>query len=170
MCVLRPCRQKGAQSLRCESRILGARTAATVAITNCPCNSQTQTKTNGECVGSMLLECLESDADVSVVIALLQWLNQLQNYSRDTSKYSQNESKTRLHTPCHAKRLTGVRYISTWLSYRLETVTLCLQGTFVHQAPIGVFSSHFHTLVLVWFPFQHFQLAPSLHLFHTTVR
>ena len=34
-----------------------------------------------------LLECLDSDADTSVVIVRLQWLNQLQNYSRDTSKY-----------------------------------------------------------------------------------
>ena len=33
-----------------------------------------------------LLECLDSDADASVVIVRLQWLNQLQNYSRDTSK------------------------------------------------------------------------------------
>ena len=32
-------------------------------------------------VGSMLLECLDSDADTSVVIVLLQWLNQLQNYT-----------------------------------------------------------------------------------------
>ena len=31
-----------------------------------------------------LLECLDSDADASVVIVRLQWLNQLQNYSRDT--------------------------------------------------------------------------------------
>ena len=29
--------------------------------------------------------------------------------------------------------LTGVQCISTWLSHRLETVTLCLQGTFVNQ-------------------------------------
>ena len=38
-------------------------------------------------MGSMLLECLDSDADASVVIVRLQWLNQLQNYSRDTSKH-----------------------------------------------------------------------------------
>ena len=31
---------------------------------------------------------LESNADASVVIVLLKWLNQLQNYSRDTSKFS----------------------------------------------------------------------------------
>jgi len=36
--------------------------------------------------GSTLLDSLDSDADVSVVIALRQWLNQLQNYPRDTSK------------------------------------------------------------------------------------
>ena len=34
-CGLRPCRQKGGQSLQCESRIFGCRTAASVAITNC---------------------------------------------------------------------------------------------------------------------------------------
>ena len=32
------------------------------------------------------LQYLDSDTDASVVIVLLQWLNQLQNYSRDTSK------------------------------------------------------------------------------------
>ena len=52
----------------------------------------------------MLLECLDSDADASVVVVLLQWLNQLQNFSRDTTKYSplsRNETKTRLHyTQC----------------------------------------------------------------------
>ena len=35
MCVLRFCRQKVTLSLRCESRIFGSRTAASVAITNC---------------------------------------------------------------------------------------------------------------------------------------
>ena len=35
MCVLRPCRQKGAQSLRCESRVFGSRTVASVTIAMC---------------------------------------------------------------------------------------------------------------------------------------
>ena len=74
------------RSLRCENRILGSRTSASVAIT---CDSQTQTKTNGEWANhadSMLPQCLESDADASVVIVICQWLNQQQNYSRDTRK------------------------------------------------------------------------------------
>ena len=37
--------------------------------------------------GPIILECLDSDADVSVVVIVLcQWLNQLRNYSRDMSK------------------------------------------------------------------------------------
>ena len=46
-----------------------------VAIKTYAYDSQTKTKTNGERanhVGSMLLECLDSDADVSVVIGLCQ--------------------------------------------------------------------------------------------------
>ena len=69
--------------------ILGSRTAASVAITNYACDIQTQTKTNGEWanhVGSMLLGSLDSDADESLFIVICQWFNQLQNYSRDTSK------------------------------------------------------------------------------------
>ena len=76
--MLRPCSQKVTQSLQCESWMLGSRTAVSVAITNYACDSQTQTKTNGEWAnhaGSMLLECLDSDADASVVIVLHQWLN-----------------------------------------------------------------------------------------------
>ena len=34
ICVLRPCRPKGAQPLQCESRIFSSRTAASVTITN----------------------------------------------------------------------------------------------------------------------------------------
>ena len=79
MCVFRPCSQKVTLSLQCESRILGFRTAASVGITNYGCESQPKCKT-------MLLDSLDSDADVSVVIVLCQWLNQLQNYSRDKNK------------------------------------------------------------------------------------
>ena len=73
----------------CDVRawILGSSSAASVAITNCACYSRRKSKTNGEWanhVGSMLLDSLDSDADVSVVILLHQWLNQLQNYSRDS--------------------------------------------------------------------------------------
>ena len=91
-CVLRPCRQKGAQSLQCESRIFSSRTAANITITNCamcmwqPDPNQASAWANH--VDSMLLECLDSYADASVVVVLLQWLNHLQNYSRDTRKYS----------------------------------------------------------------------------------
>ena len=63
------------QSLRCESWILGSRTVASVTITTSACDSQTQTKTNSEWenhVGSMIMECLDSDADASVVIVLRQ--------------------------------------------------------------------------------------------------
>ena len=52
---------------------LRLRTAASVAIKTYACDSQTKTKTNGEWanhVGSMFLECLDSDADVSVLIVL----------------------------------------------------------------------------------------------------
>ena len=72
----------------CE-RILGFRTAVSVTITTYACDSQTQAKTNGEWAnhaGSILLGCLYSDADASVVIVLCQWLNHQQNYSRDTCK------------------------------------------------------------------------------------
>ena len=77
--------------VKAGSSALELRRASLSQIVQCACESQTQTKTNSECanhVGSMFLECLDSDADVSVVIVRLQWLNQLQNYSRDTSKYS----------------------------------------------------------------------------------
>ena len=87
--MLEPCSQKVTLSVQCESRILGSRTAVSISITNFACDSQTQTMTNGEWAnhaGSMLLGSLDSDADVSVVIVLCQWFNQLQNYSRDTSK------------------------------------------------------------------------------------
>ena len=75
MCMLRPCNQKVTLSLRCESRILGSRTAASVAITNCACDSQTQTKTNGEWANHVdftLLGFLGSDVDMGVVIVLHQ--------------------------------------------------------------------------------------------------
>ena len=61
------------QSLRCESQILGSRTAASITVITYACDSQTQTTTNGEWanhVDSVLLECLDSDTDVSVVIVL----------------------------------------------------------------------------------------------------
>ena len=79
MYVLRPCRQKVTLSLQCERWILGSRTAASVAITNCACqcDSQTQAKTSDDWaihVGTMFLDSLDSDADVSVVIVLCQWL------------------------------------------------------------------------------------------------
>ena len=53
-------------------------------------------------------------------------------------------------------------------AHRLETVTLCLQGTFVNHALIALFSSlpyfRFRTSVSVLrFPFQCFPLAPSPH-------
>ena len=91
MCVLRPCNQKVTLSLQCESWILHSWTAVCVAITNYACDSQTQTncKTNDEWanhVGSVLLDSFDIDVDVSVVLVLRQWLYQLQNYSRDTSK------------------------------------------------------------------------------------
>jgi len=50
-------------------------------------SQQTETKYGSETM-TTLLKCLDSDADASVVIVRLQWLNQLQNYARDTSKYS----------------------------------------------------------------------------------
>ena len=88
-------------------------------------------------VGSMLLECLDSDADASVVVVLLQWLNQ-KNTRRSLGTRPRQDYAHRVILV-----LAGVRCISTWLSHRLETVTLCLQGTFVNQAPIGGFFSHF---------------------------
>ena len=57
----------------CESQILGTSTAASVPITNYACDSQTQTKTNGEQAnhaGSMLLDSFDSVADENVVIVL----------------------------------------------------------------------------------------------------
>ena len=59
-----------------------------VHVTARPKPRQTTVSAWANHVGSMLLECLDSDTDASVVVVLLQWLNQLQNYSRDTSKYS----------------------------------------------------------------------------------
>ena len=77
-----------------RARIFGSRTAGSVAITNCAMYVTAKPKPRqtgsphawANHVGSMLLEYLDSDTDASVVIVLLQWLNQLQNYSRDTSK------------------------------------------------------------------------------------
>ena len=46
-------------------------------------------------VGSMLLECLNSDADMSVVIVLLQWLNQLQDYYETTQANTHRSLGTR---------------------------------------------------------------------------
>ena len=54
--------------------------------------------------------------------------------------------------------LAGVRCISTWLSHRLETVTVCLQGTFVNQATLGGFSSHFR----ISFPYFRFRTSVSV--------
>ena len=135
-CVLRPCRQRGAQSLRCESRVFGLISQVTpftrrvwlarlvfglgcgerryrnVHVTARPKLRQTVSAWANH-VGSMLLECLDSDADASVVVVILQLVSQARlslsprvrvwparlfsngstwatnlYYSRDTSKYS----------------------------------------------------------------------------------
>ena len=67
-------------------------------------------------------------------IVLSQWLNQLQNYSRQwivtvVSEWDYNETTLTCWTTVLV--LAGVQCISAWLSCRLETVTLCLQGTVV---------------------------------------
>ena len=157
-----------AQSLWCESRIFGSRTAASVAITNCanyvhvtatPKPRQMVSAWANQ-VSSMLLECLDSDADATVAIVLLQMLNQLQETLENTHR-SLGTRPRQDKTHCVILVLAGVGCITTWLSHHLETVTLCLQGTFVNQVLIGGFFSHFRTSVSVLrFLFQHFPLAP----------
>ena len=49
--------------------------------------------------------------------------------------------------------LAGVRCISTWLSHRLETVTLCLQGTLGHRQAAFLLTSVF--------PFLYFRTSVS---------
>ena len=102
MCVLRPCRQKKAQSLQCESRVFslvsqatplarrvslarlifglgcGERRYCNVHVTARPKLRKTVSAW-ADHVGSMLLECLDSDADASVVVVILQLV--LQSYS-----------------------------------------------------------------------------------------
>ena len=168
MCVLKPCRQKGAQSLRCESRIfVGLRRVSllqivqiiTVHVTARPNQRQTVSAWANH-VGSMLLGCLDSDADASVVVVLLQWLNQLR--IQETLENTRRSLGTRPRQD-YAHRvilvLAGVRCIITWLSHRLETITLCLQGTFVNQAPIGGF---FFSL-----PYFRFRTSVSVSAFST---
>ena len=49
---------------------------------NYACDSQT--KPRWTVSGTMFLECLDSDADASVVIIIRQWLNQQQHYTPET--------------------------------------------------------------------------------------
>jgi len=104
ICVLRPCSQRTLYTFHCESRILGSRNAAKVAImmhlTASECG-QTQTKANCEWanhVGSVVL------------MFLWQWCR-YENFSQriftsgSTGYKPTPKTKTRLHSPCHAKRL-----------------------------------------------------------------
>ena len=120
----------------------------------------------------MLLEGLDSDADASVVIVRLQWLSTSRykttpETQANTVVSERDQDKTTCTVSCYKTTvlvLAGVRCINTWLSHHLEIVTVCLQGTFVNQAPIGGFSSHFqfqfpYFRSVLRFPFQRFPLA-----------
>ena len=107
----------------------------------------------------MLLECLDSDADASVVVVLLQWLNHLQNYSRVTSKYSpQSWNET-----THRVMLNDCVSARWSLMYQYLALT-SLRDSYLlptrHQPPISGFSSHFRTSIsILRFVFQRFLLA-----------
>ena len=118
---------KGDSSLWCESRILSSRIAASIAITNCTCDSQTQTKTNGEWAnhtGSMLLDCSTSNKTTPETLAYIHCslgMRPSQDYTLIVS------SQTTVLV------VTGVWCVSVQLSYRFETVILWLQGTIMRQ-------------------------------------
>ena len=176
MCVLKPCRQKGAQSLRCESRIfVGLRRVSllqivqiiTVHVTARPNQRQTVSAWANH-VGSMLLGCLDSDADASVVVVLLQWLNQLriqetlENTRRSLGTRPRQDYAHRVHPSArwspmyHYLALTSLRD-----NHPMPTRHIREPG-----ADRRLFFSHFRTSVSVLrFPFQRFPLAPPHCLF-----
>ena len=95
--------QRVTLSLRCESQILGSRTVASIAttmhMTSSECG-QTQTKTNGEWTNQWCrLYALDADASVVIISHRESSPNGSTNYT------AAPKTKTRLHTPCHAKRL-----------------------------------------------------------------
>ena len=168
MCVLRPCRQKGTQSLWYEPRIFGSRTAASVAIDMCMWQSDPNQDKRANHVGSTLLECIGSDADASVVIVLRQWLNQLWNYSRDTSKINTHRSlRTRPRQDCTHRVMLNDCISARWSPMYHYLVLTLLRDS--HPLPtrhirelIGGFSSHFRISVSVLrFPFSVFHLPTN---------
>ena len=123
-------------------------------------------------VGSMLLECLESDADASVVIVVLQWLNQLQNCSRDTNTHRSLGTRPRQDytyrvmlndyvSACWSPMYQYLALTSLRDSHPLPTRHICELGT-DRQLFFSLPYFRFHTSVSVLrFPFQRFPLAPD---------
>ena len=92
--------------VRAGSLALGLRRPLLSQIVQCACDSQTQTKTNGECMGQSCglyapgmswqrcrCECCHSSSPMA------------QPATKTLANTSRNETKTRLHAPCHPKQL-----------------------------------------------------------------
>ena len=139
-------------------------------------------------VGSMLLECLDSDADASVVVVILRLVSQARlslfprvrvwptrlfpngttratnlYYSRDTSKYSPHLGTSPRQDYMHRVMLND-RVSARWsLMYQYLALTSLRDShplpTRHIREPIGGFSSHFRiSFSVLRFPFQRFPI------------